>query len=592
MTRPSRTKTLALLCVTFVVSFCSFAYEFVYSELLTVMYGGTVTQYVVTIGLYFFSLGVGAALSDDLAGDRPSNFFRTEVYLAVVAPAGFLLVVALNSVRLPQFVPAELVWVVARSPVVAVGFLSGFELPLLTRMVEDEEGDTSELLPAWASNAVDAVHDAVVRLLGVFWHVERSAGERSGLSLVLAMDYVGGLVGAVVYARVLYPRLGLVPTIFVLAFLNGVAALAFLARFSGRWGLFRGERRTLVGRESAALVAACLLVTAACGAAVVEHERVDRSVSAAYLEQDVENDYAPGAMAVTVVGQQTTTYQHVVEYERRWTGSGPNPYFEGETDRCLRLGTAVQLCDSWADTYHSGLVDVPMTRFAHSPETDVLLVGGGDYVAVDHLREYGVDVDHVDIDAEFMAYARNDSFLSSWHDDAHAYDRLNTTAGDGYAYVQETNETYDVVLLDVPGATDDDLLKLYSTEFYGAVRDRLEPDGVVVTWAYDGNAYGDHAKAFSNTVRDAGFTRYAPYWGWEDIDADGDVERVERFYVLAPDRAENTTGAAFDVTRGDDYVRKYGDRYRDVRWRELPRYNGVEVNSIFDPNYDIIVDRQ
>src|SRR6056297_3124840 len=97
-----RTKTLTLLAITYVVSFCSFAYEFVYSELLTVMYGGTVTQYVITVGLFFFSLGVGSALSDDLDGDRPANLFRTEVYLAVVAPAGFLLIVALNSVRIPE----------------------------------------------------------------------------------------------------------------------------------------------------------------------------------------------------------------------------------------------------------------------------------------------------------------------------------------------------------------------------------------------------------------------------------------------------------------------------------------------------------
>jgi spermidine synthase len=113
---------------------------------------------------------------------------------------------------------------------------------------------------------------------------------------------------------------------------------------------------------------------------------------------------------------------------------------------------------------------------------------------------------------------------------------------------------------------------------------------VVVTWTYAASAYGDHNKAFTNTVRDAGFTRYAPYWAWEDIDADGDVERVERFYVLAPGDRPGTNGTAFDVHRGDDYVRRHGDRYRDVRWREVPRYDGVEVNSIFDPNYDIIVD--
>ena len=583
MSRTARTEVFALLALTFVVSFCSFAYEFVYSELLTVMYGGTVTQYVITIGLYFVSLGVGAALSDDLAGERASNLFRTEVYLALVAPAGFLLIVALNSVRLPQAVPAELVWAVARSPVVAVGFLSGFELPLLTRMV-DETGGGSAVLPPAVTRAAESLHRGVVRVLGVFWHAEPATDARSGLSLVLAMDYVGGLAGAVVYAQVLYPGLGLIPTVFVLALLNGLAALALLGGYSTRWSV-GGARGRLVSRESATLVVVCLLVTASCGVAVANSSAVDRELSELYLEQQVENDYPPGAMDAEVLGQRTTPYQHVVKYERTWTGAGPNPHFAGETERCLRLGGAVQLCESWADPYHQGLVDVPMSRFAHSPETDVLVIGGGDFVAVDALREYDVSVDQVDLDAAFMSYAREDQFLSRWHEDAYEYDRLNTTVDDGYAFLSETEKRYDLVLLDIPGATDDDLLPLYSTEFYGSLRDNLSPDGVVAVWVYDENAYAQHNKAFVNTVGDAGFTQYAPYWAWADVDADGTEERVERFYLLAPgDRS------AFDAEEGTAYVRQHRDRYRDLRWRELPRYNGVEVNSIFDPNYDVLID--
>jgi spermidine synthase len=594
---PIRTKTLTLLAITYVVSFCSFAYEFVYSELLAVLYGGTVTQYVITVGLYFFSLGIGSALSDDLQGDAPSNFFRTEVYLAAVAPAGFLLVVALNSVRLPAAVPPELVWVLARLPAVAVGFLSGFELPLLTRMVEEVEesgrGDRTDrpdrALPGPVVRAAESFYGAVHRLLAQFWAVERTSGDRSGLSVVLAMDYVGGLFGAIVYAKVLYPSLGLVPTIFVLALLNCVAALVFVARFSTRpWGPFADERRALASRESAALLAVCLLLTAGYAGAVADHRQVDRRVTELYLEQGIEDRYAPGAMDAEVTSQWTTDYQHVVRYDRTWTGSGDNPHFEGETEACLMLGTAVQLCDSWADSYHQGLVDVPLSMYDHSPETNVLLVGGGDWIAVDHLRQYNVSVDHVDLDREFMAHARNASYLARWHDDAFEYDRLNTTVGDGYAYLQRTDETYDLIVLDVPGATDDDLLALYSKEFYDSLRRHLEPGGAVVTWGYSQYGYPQHHKAYLNTVRAAGFDRYVPYWAWEDVDGDGDRERVERFYVLAsgerpalpdPGRASAT-----------DYVRRHADRYRDLRWREVPRYRGVPVNSLFDPNYDIIVD--
>ncbi|WP_128478728.1 spermidine synthase [Halorussus pelagicus] len=589
MSKPSaRTKTLTLLAITYVVSFCSFAYEFVYSELLTVMYGGTVTQYVITVGLYFFSLGIGSAVSDDLQGDAPSNFFRTEVYLAAVAPAGFMLIVGLNSVAIPETVPSELVWVVARLPAIAVGFLSGFELPLLTRMVEQTD-EPGRLLPAAVTEGFGRLYGLVLGVFGLFWSVERTAGERSGLSVVLAMDYVGGLFGAVVYAKVLYPRLGLVPTIFVLALLNAVTALVFVARFSERpWGLFSGERRKLASRESAALLAVCLLLTAGYAGAVANHRQVDREVTELYLEQQIESEYQRGAMDAEITDQWTTEYQHVVRYDRTWTGAGDNPYFAEESEQCLRLGTAVQLCESWADSYHQGLVDVPMSLTDRGPETNVLVVGGGDWIAIDRLRQYNVSVDHVDLDGEFMAHAKNDSFYARWHDDAHEYDRLNTTVGDGYAYLGDTDESYDLVLLDIPGATDDDLLKLYSKEFYDSIRRHLEPDGVVAAWAYSQYGYPQHNKAYLNTVREAGFDRYAPYWAWEDVDRDGESERVEQFYVLAPGERESFPDPG--STRATDYVRAHADRYRDLQWRAVPRYSGVEVNSLFHPNYDIIVD--
>ena len=591
----SRTKTLALLALTFVVSFCSFAYEFVYSELLTVMYGGTVTQYVITIGLYFFSLGVGAALSDDLAADARENFFRTEVYLAALAPAGFLLVVALNSVTIPKAVPPEVIWVIARLPVVGVGLLSGFELPLLTGLV-DEVGDDRRAVPDRIARPAARLYALVRGAMARFWRVEPRTGGRSGLSLVLAMDYVGGLVGAVAYARALYPRLGLAPTIFALALLNAVAALAFVGVI-GRSRVDAEKRASPAegDRESAdtpsapsisrVLLAACVVLAAVYAGAVVSHDRVDDAVTEVYLEHRIESEYAPGTMAAEITEQETTRYQHLVYYERTWRGAGPNPFFENDTERCLRIGTAVQLCESWADSYHAGLVDVPMTLFEHSPETNVLVVGGGDWIAVDRLRRYDVSVDHVDVDAEFMRRARNDSFFRRWHDDAHEYERLNTTVADGFAHLRRSNETYDLVLLDLPGATDSDLLKFYSEEFYASLRAHLEPDGVVAAWAYSPDGYPEHHKAYVNTVRAAGFDRYAPYWAWEDLDADGERERVERFYLLAPgDRP------APAVDRGSDYVRQHRDRYGDLRWREVPRYDGVGANSIFRPNYDVLVD--
>ncbi|RRJ33525.1 spermidine synthase [Halocatena pleomorpha] len=580
MKRSLRSRRFVLLSVTFVVSFCSFAYEFVYSELLTVMYGGTVTQYVITVGLYFFSLGIGAGLSDDLGADRPANFFRTEVYLATVAPAGFLLVVALNSVTLPSWIPAAVVWVLARLPVIAVGVLSGFELPLLTRMVQETDEDPSSI-----GGVTGRVSTLGRRGLELFWHTHSSGETRSGLSVVLALDYIGGLAGAVVYARLLYPRLGLVTTTVVLSLINAVTALVFLVRFSERWGVGGGGTGLSFATEPRVLLVVCLLLTAGHAGALTHHKRLDNQVTEMYLEQKMEAEYAPGTMKTEVLNQKTTKYQHLVRYRRTWTASSSNPYFTGRAEQCLRLGMDVQLCESWADSYHNGLVDVPMSMYEHTPDTEVLVIGGGDWIAIDHLRSYNVSVDQVDLDAQFMNHTKRTPFFREWHNDSYTYSRLNTTVEDGYTHLQRTDKQYDLILLDVPGASDDDLLKLYSTEFYRLLRTHLTDGGLVGTWLYSPNTHPQHHKAYTNTLREAGFTQQLPYSAWEDTDSDGRTERVERFSLLAP-----TARGPIDTGR-TAYVRRYAERYETTQWEPVPRYAGVRSNSIFHPNYDIIVDR-
>lgn len=555
------------LALTFVVAFCSIAYELVYSQFLTVFYGGTVVRYSITIGLYMFSLGVGAVLSSHL--DAPArSFLRTEAYLAAAGPAGAAFIVGLNSfphLVFPGKATASLL--LAHAPILVVGLLSGFEIPLLNRLLADERRSALAVL--------GGIPRRITRTgLGLLYPV--SEPDEGSFSAVLGADYVGSLAGTVVYALVLYPRLGLVVTVIVLGLTNALAALAFVG-----WHRLRPlpsvERPSLAA--SRAVVLACLLLTGAYAGLAVNGGAVDRAVTSAYLEDRIESEYRPGAASVEVTGYETTSYQTVLTYERDVES------YEG-TDTCLRLDMALQLCDGWVESYHSGLVDVPMAAFEDPSSVDVLLVGGGDYVAVDHLREYGVAVDQVDLDGTFLSMARNDSYLRGHNDEAYEYDRLNTTVDDAYDYLARTNETYDLVLLDVPGARSDDALHLYSTEFYRLVRDRLTDRGVVATWTYSRYDFPAHNRAYLNTVRAAGFDRYAPYSVYDDLDGDDEYERGERFYLLSDGP---TPTPALDRAESD-YVARHADRIRPVEWRPTPHYSGVEPNRVFDPNYDVLVD--
>lgn len=586
---------LSLLhALTFVVALCSFAYELVFAELYTVVFGGSVTQYGITIGLFFSSLGLGSFLSGRLEGDAGPNFFRVETYLALVAPLGFLGVIVLGTLRYPPAY-APVIGVVARLPIVAIGFLSGFELPLLTALAEDARTETHDdatrPLATSLTKAVAATKAGCTRLLALGFDVETTTdddetGRTSAYAAVLGVDYIGGLAGSLVYVFVLYPEIGLIASVFVLAFLNALAALAFTVGTPSP-GVSRRTRYLPrpVSASTRALFVVCLLLTATTGGAVANATTVNEEVSEYYFGRDYELDHAPGTIDVSVTDTWTTRYQRVTEYTRTWTGDGPNPLFEGKRERCLRLDDAVQLCESWADSYHRGLVDVPLSLYPNGSQTTVLLVGGGDWVAMDRLRAHNVTVDHVDIDGEFMRRAKSHSLLAQYHDDAYTYPNKTTHVADAFHYLEQTETRYDLVLLDVPGATDDDLLSLYSREFYSELRTHLTDRGVVATWTYSQQTYTQHRAAHYNTIAAAGFTHAAPYFAWEDIDADTDVERVERFTLLAPGPRPPLTPA-----NGSAYVRQYADRYETVSWDSTPTYAGVRTNSIFHPNYDILID--
>jgi spermidine synthase len=598
MPRPSPDRRGVVFALTFVVAFCSIVYELIYSELLSIVFGGTVVRYSITIGLFLFSLGVGAFLYRYL-DDHPSNFFRLEVYLALAGPAGLVFIIGVNAFPVAGSPDTEAAietvqLFVSHLPIVVVGLLSGLEIPFLTDLADagsgedgaNEEGAGLAMVGALGRGSRTLARRAV----GLVFKTATDEGtdERGSFSSVLGMDYLGSLVGTVTYALVLYPSIGLIPAVFVLGLLNAVAALVFYWQYRDADGRTATEGVTVsFGTPSRVLLAFCVLLSATYVGALAFNDTVETGLRNVYLEEQFEGEYPNRGMEVTITEHTSTRYQDVVLYERNWTG--PSVAYRGPRtpQTCLRLDTALQLCDYWVESYHNGLVDVPMQTFVEDPESArVLVIGGGDWIPLNHLRAYNVTVDQVDLDREFMNYTKAHPFFERYHDDAYEYDRLNLTVGDGHTYLRNTDREYDLILLDLPGARSDDLLHLYSTEFYEQVRQHLTDEGVAVTWAYTRYSAGEHRKAYLNTVRAAGFESYVTYNARDDFNGDGDPESGEQFYVLAPGerpppRVANPTG----------YVARHREHYASMQWDPIPRYEGVRPNSIFHPNYDIIVDR-
>ncbi|MEO1173781.1 MAG: spermidine synthase, partial [Myxococcota bacterium] len=408
-------------------------------------------------------------------------------------------------------------------PVLVVGLLSGLELPLLAGLAPERDS-------------------AFYRVLG--W------------------DYIGSLVGTVFYALWLYPRYGLISTALAIGFLNAVAAVTFYAvSFRHRLGLL----------VNAVGLGAYLLL-------LFNSHVISDTTSRIYVEAHVAKRFA-GASAnikkVTVLEHFNTRYQEAVKFEIEWTG--------GDTMQCLDLDSQLQMCTNWVEAYHHGLVDVPMAYLPDSQPMTVLLLGGGDYIPMHYLSQYAQieRVDHIDLDPEFLAYARQDPLLRRYNHDAFNSPKLNTIIADAMSYVRRTDQKYDLVLIDLPGLSHDKLLPLYSVEFLRGLRGRLKEGGLVASWMYRESFRPRHVAIYLQTALEAGFADVLRYdsigrddWGYYPQD---------RYVLMSPGHRPT-----MDPSRSA-YMKAWGDSYAQLRWQRTVRNEAIRINSVFQPNLGMLV---
>lgn len=151
-----------------------------------------------------------------------------------------------------------------------------------------------------------------------------------------------------------------------------------------------------------------------------------------------------------------------------------NPIF----GRMLSLDGVTQVTERDEFVYHEMLTHVPM--LAHGNARRVLIIGGGDGgILREVLRHPNVEqATMVEIDAGVVSFSRE--WLPTVSDGAFDDPRLNLVIADGAAFVRDTQDRFDVVIIDStdpigPGEV------LFTDSFYGHVRRLLNPGGVVVT---------------------------------------------------------------------------------------------------------------
>ena len=150
-----------------------------------------------------------------------------------------------------------------------------------------------------------------------------------------------------------------------------------------------------------------------------------------------------------------------------------NPRF----GRVLTLDGIVQTTEGDEFIYHEMLAHVPI--LAHGAVKKVLVIGGGDGGMLKQvLRHENIEATLVEIDEGVIAFCRE--YLPSIGENIFDSPRARVIITDGAKYVAETDDRYDVIIIDStdpvgPGAI------LFSAEFYKNCKRCLTPGGILVT---------------------------------------------------------------------------------------------------------------
>ena len=165
--------------------------------------------------------------------------------------------------------------------------------------------------------------------------------------------------------------------------------------------------------------------------------------------------------------------------------------------RMVALDGAFMLSERDEFIYHECMVHV--AALAHPEPKRALVMGGGDgCVARELLKHASVETIIIaELDAAMIEACR--ATLADVHQNAFDNPRVTVEIGDALAYLQRTNERFDLVVMDLTDPHDEDAAALYSRETYRLICDRLSPDGIVSL--HIGSAFF-HPERFATTLRD------------------------------------------------------------------------------------------
>jgi len=408
--------------------------------------GNSIEQYSIVIGLRLFMMGVAAKVQKYFKDQRLiEKFILIEIFLALIggyAPIATYWAYGVMS----HFILAQYFFVMS------IGFLIGLEIPVVMR-------------------------------------INAQYAEKLSLNIesVFAADYIGSLVGALLWVFVLLRKFPLTESGFIMSGVNFTIAVTTYAYFRHRGFIINWH-----------LISTLIIITAV---ALFMGFHYNRSW-VIRLEQKLYDD--------PIVFSKTTAYQHLVMTHDR-------PLDEYR----FYINGNLQFSSMDEQRYHELLVHPAMNLTQNHRR--VLILGGGDGLALREVLKYS-DVDDillVDMDPEMTKLGASHPVFRKLNrgafDDARVVRMIAAGLiwGDRQPVFQETGKKdsrtglpqtekiasvkilnidadrflskikgkWNIVLIDLPDPSSIELVKLYSTVFYMKLRRVLADTGVIALQA-------------------------------------------------------------------------------------------------------------
>ena len=434
--RKTSKESFVLYFAMFVMGACGLAYEYTLSKVASDILGNSVRQWAIIIGIMMFFMGIGSDLQKYFSNKNiVDKFVFFEILIGLLGSFGPIALLYCYATFPSHYILVQYFFVTS------IGLIIGFEIPLITR-----------------------INQTYIKELKV------------NLGSVLKMDYIGSLVGSLVWIFLLPKYFTIVESAFVLGIFNLLVALFTIIFF-----------KRLITRFKTLLLATFAITI------LLLFGILSSKGWTSYSEQKLFRD--------KVVYSYTTIYQHIVLTESK----------AGDI-KCFINGQ-LQFNSFDEFIYHENLVHPVMTIAPN--RKNILILGGGDGLALREVLKYP-DVEHVtlcDIDPEMTRLAQHNSQFLRMNKNSLNNSRLSIIKNnalvpsdktfmsieskkitnkssfknvaqvniinlDAAKFVEQISGVYDVIIIDFQ-----DLSKLYSDQFYYNIEKKLSAFGLFVQQA-------------------------------------------------------------------------------------------------------------